>query len=105
MDGAASGHWAGLLFFLVLGGYFAQKGVRPSAVRKWSWGRAGEGAPLSRTSYVLWGCTFWVIGAGVVSGPNLSDVWVGLFGLCFVLLFATGVRDAREGARKGRDSR
>jgi len=104
MDNPAAGNWAGLLFFLALGGYFIQKAVRQSAVRRWNWGRAGEGAPLSRTSYAIWGSTFWVIGAGIACRPDLAAIWGGVFLLCFVALFAAGLRDARAEKKKHRDS-
>jgi hypothetical protein len=103
MDSPTTGDWAGILFFAAAGVYFIQKAVRPNAVRRWSWGRAGEGAPFSRTSYAIWGSMFLLIAVGVVIGPP-SELWVGLFLICFVILFAVGIRRTQAEKRRRQSS-
>lgn len=103
MDSPTTGEWAGILSFAAAGVYFIQKAIRPNAVRRWRWGRAGEGAPLSRTSYAIWGSMFFFVAVGVALGPP-GELWVGLFLICFVMLFAVGILDTRAENRRRQSS-
>ena len=92
-------NWVALLF-TALGFFFLQKAARRSAVRSWGWGRTGDGAPLSRSSYALWGATFIVIGVGILRDPRPSSFSVTLFFACFIALGISGFMDTRAERRR-----
>jgi hypothetical protein len=104
IEDAIPNNWAGILLFASLGCFFLQKALRRNAARSWGWGRTGEAAPLSRPSYALWGVTFLVIAAALVSASKVGALSVALFAACFLALGVAGVSDVRAEQRR-RDSR
>lgn len=92
--------WLPVVLFVLLGLIFAGKGLRRRARRFWAWGRMGEGAPLSRRSYVIFGTTFFAIASTLARAPEPGWIAVFLVGACFVAIIASGYADTRSARQR-----
>lgn len=63
-------------------------------MRRWGWGRTGEGAPLSRPSYAIVGVILLLVGysCSAPAGPAPS-LWVALMFACFIGMLVAGFVD------------
>lgn len=100
MEGGNPSNLAGVLLFVALGCFFLQKALRREIPRSWGWGRSGEAAPLSRTSYGVWGTTFLVIAALLATAPDVTAIPVALLAACLLALAVAGARDVRAERRR-----
>jgi len=104
-DSSVAGHWIPIAAFFAFGVFFLQKAVRPGAKRTWAWGRAGDGPPLSRSGYAVWGATFVYIALVIAYAPHPPIAAVLGFGVCFLALAGVGIMDTLADRRKRKASR
>ena len=101
--------WLPIVAFILLGAVFLDKSLRRSARRTWAWGRMGEGAPLSRTSYAILALMFFAIAFTLSRAPEPGLVAAIAVGVCFVSMIVAGFadtkadRDNRAGSQHGKN--